>query len=44
MIKKYLKGTAPSWAYQTAMNSPMLYIEQGTGRYFNKDLSSEDRP
>ena len=25
--KDWLKATAPSWAYQTPMNSPMLYIE-----------------
>ena len=36
--QKWLKIIVPNQAYQNLTNSPMLYIEWGTGQFFYKDL------
>ena len=32
--QKWLKVTAPAWAYLPPTNSPIIHIEWGTGWYF----------
>ena len=39
----WLKIIAQAWTYRTTTNSLMLYIEQGTGRYFYTNINNEDK-
>ena len=41
--KKWLKITIAGWIYQTSTNALMLYIEQGTGHYFYRDVKIQDK-